>query len=320
MFDQQQQWIFTAIEDPLFEMAEPKRPRTVTLNAYGATCIRCGYWVHEENGELLDKDPSTDRWQVAHLKGLCHSPTSAANSTHLPTAMTHHNHKKRRVVLPTGEEPWEQQPHLEADEEYVPGSDSEEEPTRPTPVKLVELESPYLTAQSCEGLPHQFYCVDTRKQKNVLYQDSFLVKLDTGQNGRLRFQNADPDSNHHIMPAATSRILIQLIREQGIGRCSKKYSDVTGNCYKCNRKLTDDVSIRHGLGPVCRGEKLIGVAGPRTRSKQRTKTALDDGDAESWSSRDEDGYPKNEMEGFIVPDEEDEDYEEEDEEESGDDE
>lgn len=32
----------------------------------------------------------------------------------------------------------------------------------------------------------------------------------------------------------------------------KAYADLTGNCYRCNRKLEDETSVELGTGPICR--------------------------------------------------------------------
>lgn len=52
-------------------------------------------------------------------------------------------------------------------------------------------------------------------------------------------------------------VLVSRVRRDGLAGIERGAYDVqeSRSCIKCNRKLTDPVSIRLGIGPVCRGDQ-----------------------------------------------------------------
>ena len=50
----------------------------------------------------------------------------------------------------------------------------------------------------------------------------------------------------------TARFLVEHQESQELA--GKMYAMESGNCYRCNRLLTDPVSIKLGIGPTCRNK------------------------------------------------------------------
>jgi len=56
----------------------------------------------------------------------------------------------------------------------------------------------------------------------------------------------------HRMSSAAGYTILAKIRAAGVLTAAKRYADELGQCYRCGRALTDDVSRALGIGPVCR--------------------------------------------------------------------
>jgi hypothetical protein len=195
-------------------------PRTVTLNARAVNCMKCGRWIEVENGEIIGKEPSTNRWLIQHLPGLCERA------------------KKRVFRTPDGDVPFEQQNHHDSDD------DRDYDPKAPKVTKRVE----YLPEKEFQGIAEGFYCVKMEGPHSV------KCRLECTASGRKRFVFAAPGAKR-ILWKDMSLSVLKGIRADGALQCSKLYAAATGNCYKCNRQLTDAKSIELGIGAVCRGEE-----------------------------------------------------------------
>lgn len=58
-----------------------------------------------------------------------------------------------------------------------------------------------------------------------------------------------PDSR---VPVGQVADVLDTIIEEGIEDCAERYGIEIGQCYACNRHLTDEVSRGMGIGPECR--------------------------------------------------------------------
>lgn len=108
-------------------------------------------------------------------------------------------------------------------------------------------------AKALEGIPLGFYAIQSMTGNNDL--DFFSVREHKESGNRYLRRviggRVDGSAVHRSVVAKVA----DRIRETGIDKARKTYAEEIGNCYVCNRVLTDEESRRHGIGPVCAGRQ-----------------------------------------------------------------
>lgn len=116
---------------------------------------------------------------------------------------------------------------------------------------LLELPNKVKTASSGDELiasvPAGYYAVelDGRVQ--------FFTVREARQSGRKylrRVVGGHPEG--YPVPAPARRQALEAIIADGLEAAALRYGHEVGNCYRCNRLLTDETSRELGIGPVCR--------------------------------------------------------------------
>jgi hypothetical protein len=73
--------------------------------------------------------------------------------------------------------------------------------------------------------------------------------------------------------------ILRAIEAAGVTESAQLYAAETGNCYKCNRHLTDYASRSLGIGPVCAEQKGLGGEWNRIRAEFEAASRADAAEA-----------------------------------------
>lgn len=111
-------------------------------------------------------------------------------------------------------------------------------PAAPAPAPLADVPAGHYAIASTGANDLAFYRVD--RPTEGAYAGRTFVKLIVG---------GHPDSN--VRYAAVPGILDRIV-EAGIAESATLYGREIGQCYRCNRSLTDETSRSLGIGPECR--------------------------------------------------------------------
>jgi hypothetical protein len=58
-----------------------------------------------------------------------------------------------------------------------------------------------------------------------------------------------PDDSE--LPCRTAMVICKLIIHQGVLECAQRYGREIGSCYRCGHRLTNRISRKLGIGPIC---------------------------------------------------------------------
>lgn len=101
------------------------------------------------------------------------------------------------------------------------------------------------------SIPAGHYAIPSLTGNNDL--DFFRVdrKGDDGKSGRTFIKRVIGGHPRTNIKFPQYRPVLEAIQEQGIEASRTLYGIEIGQCWKCNRELTDEESRRNGIGPIC---------------------------------------------------------------------
>lgn len=99
----------------------------------------------------------------------------------------------------------------------------------------------FYAVPSDTGAPFRFYAIE--RPTRGRYAGRMIVRRVVG--GRM---------GGRVFQPGAAQVLDDIVR-YGITEAHESFASQTGNCYVCNRTLTDPESVRLGIGPVCRSRQ-----------------------------------------------------------------
>lgn len=217
-----------------------QRQSNERTNRYPGQCVRCGHRVEAEAG-LLVRDNSSQRggtvWGVEHRRGDClDTPTvpGVPKPQHRPnkyagtcgTCRGHVAAEAGRLDRVDGR--WVAY-HLEGECPNI-------EHAAPQQAELADVPAGHYAIESTGDNDLAFYRVDRPTQGS--YAGRVFVKLVVG---------GHPDQN-----VPRSHVAGVLARIAADPDAAARYGRELGQCCRCNRHLTDELSRELGIGPECR--------------------------------------------------------------------
>jgi phosphoglycolate phosphatase-like HAD superfamily hydrolase len=131
-------------------------------------------------------------------------------------------------------------------------------------------QEPYLNLGSLAKLPPGRYAIENVDGELRFYQ---VWESRDKRARRLYVQHSDETSR---LPMPAQQAIAQKILDAGVRECAIRYGMEIGSCSNCGRTLTNELSRRLGIGPVC-GGRMFGDDGWRDEVKTMRQTIIDEG-------------------------------------------
>lgn len=142
----------------------------------------------------------------------------------------------------------------EAKAKRIPPTASQEKASAATGAILGSMR---VSAQSAQGwrndtprdkftdVPDGYYAVETEDGHLAFY------RVSTWKSGDRKVQVQASDTLHNMKGRKAADGVLAKVRDVTPPIAGKLYADHLGNCWKCGRTLTDEISRARGIGPVC---------------------------------------------------------------------